>query len=95
MVVPEPRIATDTEITGSLLRQIREARSIDIITIAQRTKVNASHLRAIEEENWEVMPAQVYLRGFLVEYARFLKLDIGQVTKTFIARYIRSRKQRD
>jgi flagellar biosynthesis protein FlhG len=89
--VPEPTISSDTEFTGDLLRQLRESRGIDLNTISQRTKVGLGHLRAIEEEEWTVMPAQVYLRGFLVEYARFLRLDVAQVTRTFLARFHRLR----
>jgi flagellar biosynthesis protein FlhG len=90
---PEPVITPDTEITGEILRRMREARGVDLVEISQRTKVGAGHLRAIEEERWDAMPAQVYLRGFLVEYARFLRLDVGQVTKTFLARWARERRK--
>ena len=88
--VEEPAISADTEITGDLLKRVREARGIDLLEISQRTKVGLGHLRAIEEERWAAMPAQVYLRGFLVEYARFLKLDVSQVTRTYLARFARS-----
>jgi flagellar biosynthesis protein FlhG len=85
--LPEPAIDAGTEITGELLRTLREARGIDLATIAQRSKVSVHHLRSIEEENWAAMPAQVYLRGFLVEFARFLRLDPTQVARTYLARY--------
>ena len=93
--IPEPVVTRDTEFTGDLLRRIREARSIDLADIAQRTKIGASHLRAIEEERWELLPAVVYLRGFLVEYARCLKLDPGQLTRTYLERFQRERAARD
>ena len=32
------------------------------------------------------MPAQVYVRGFLVEYARFLRLDVARVLETYLPR---------
>jgi len=85
--VEEPTIAPDTEITGDLLRRLREARGIDLIEISQRTKVGMGHLKSIEDENWKAMPATVYLRGFLVEYARFMRLDVSQVTRTYLARH--------
>lgn len=90
--VPEPDITPETEFTGDLLRRVRESRGIDLIEISQRTKVGIGHLRAIEEERWGNIPAAVYLRGFLVEYARFLRLDVQQVTRTYLSRY---QKQRD
>jgi flagellar biosynthesis protein FlhG len=91
-VPPEPTIVADTEFTGDLLKQLREARSIALVDISQRTKISVAHLRTIEDERWDAMPAPVYLRGFLVEYARFLRLDVGQVTRTFMARANRHRQ---
>ncbi len=85
-LVPEPVITPDTQFTGAIIRQIREARAIDLADVAQRTKIGATHLRAIEEERWEALPATVYLRGFLVEVARTLRLDATQVSRTYLAR---------
>jgi len=85
--LPEPVIDANTEITGELLKRLREARGVDLVAIAQRTKVSVHHLRSIEDENWKAMPAQVYLRGFLVEFARFLRLDPTQVARTYLARF--------
>ncbi|HWE29096.1 MAG TPA: P-loop NTPase [Polyangia bacterium] len=89
--VPEPIVDANTEITGELLKKLREARGIDLADIAQRTKVSVHHLRSIEEESWSAMPAQVYLRGFLVEVARFLKLDVQHVTRSYLARFTKGK----
>ena len=90
--LPEPVINGDTEITGALLRKLRESRGVKLQDISARTKVGASHLRAIEEETWDVLPAEVYLRGFLVEFARFLRLDVAQVTQSYLNRWRRNRR---
>ena len=87
-----PEIGATTEFTGPLLKQIRESRGVDLIDLAQRTKIGIAHFRAIEEENYKVLPALVYLRGFLVEYARQMRLDPLQVSKSFMERFARSRK---
>jgi flagellar biosynthesis protein FlhG len=89
--IPEPIVDANTEITGALLKTLREARKIDLVEISQRTKVSVHHLRSIEEETWSAMPAQVYLRGFLVEFARFLRLDVQHVTRSYLARYQKGR----
>jgi len=73
------------------LKTLREARGIDLADISQRTKVSVHHLRSIEEETWSAMPAQVYLRGFLVEVARFLRLDVQHVTRSYLARYAKGK----
>jgi flagellar biosynthesis protein FlhG len=90
-LVPEPIIDANTEITGELIRKLREARGLDLADISQRSKVSVHHLRSIEDENWSAMPAQVYLRGFLVEIARFLKLDVQHVTRSYLARFVKGK----
>jgi flagellar biosynthesis protein FlhG len=93
--IPEPEIDASTQFTGDILRRLREARGIGLLEISQRTKIGVGHLRSIEEERWEAMPAQVYLRGFLVEYARILHLDVPQVARTFLDRYHKARGEED
>lgn len=57
------------------LRAAREARNLTVHHIADVTNVRADHIRAIEEGNYEVFSAPVYIRGFVRTYARLLKLD--------------------
>ena len=45
----------------------------------QITKIRTDHLRAIEEGNYDVFSAPVYIRGFVRGYAKLLKLDVPQV----------------
>lgn len=66
-------IATDRD--GAFFKAIREARGLELAQIAEITKINVMYLRFIEENNYRDMPAPVYLRGFLVQLARFHKLD--------------------
>jgi flagellar biosynthesis protein FlhG len=90
---PEPEITPTTEFTGALLRQLREARGVDLHVISQRTKITVAHLRAIENESVKSMPANVYVRGFLVEYARFMRLDVARVLETYLARLKQAREE--
>lgn len=92
---PEPEVGPDTEFTGPLLRQIREARGIELAVVSQRTKIGAGHLRAIEDERFDLMPAPVYVRGFLVEIAKTLRLDVPRVIQTYLERYKAARAQSD
>jgi curved DNA-binding protein CbpA len=82
-----PAVRDDTEFSGSLLRQIREARGVELQEIAERTKISIVYLRAIEEENFLATPAPVYLRGFLKTVARDLKLNPEHVTRSYMTRY--------
>lgn len=87
---PPPDLTPETEFSGELLRSIREARGIDLKDVATRTKISVANLRAIEAEEYGALPAVVYLRGFVAEVAKFLRLDTEQVTRTYLRRYRRA-----
>ncbi len=73
--------------TGELLRKVRESQSVELEHIGARTKISRAYLEAIEEENFAALPAFVYLRGFITELAKYLKLDPLQVSRTYLKRY--------
>lgn len=79
-------IGPDSEFSGALLRKVREAQGVDIAEISAKTKITRSQLEAIEEERFADLPALVYVRGFVTELAKFLKLDPVQVQKTYLRR---------
>jgi flagellar biosynthesis protein FlhG len=80
-------IGPNTLFGGGLLRKVRESRGVDLQDIARHTKISMVQLRAIEEEDFAALPAFVYLRGFVQEIAKFLKLDPTQVARTYLRRY--------
>jgi hypothetical protein len=63
---------------GTSLREARERRRIELAEAEQVTKVRAKYLRALEDEQFELLPSQTYVKGFLRTYAEFLGLD-GQL----------------
>jgi flagellar biosynthesis protein FlhG len=79
-------IGPDTEFTGALLRRVRESQGIELSEICARTKISRSHLVAIEEEAYADLPATVYVRGFVTEIAKYLRLDYAQVQRTYLRR---------
>jgi flagellar biosynthesis protein FlhG len=84
---PMPEIGPRTEFSGPLLRQIREAVGIELREIAERSKIGMAYLAALESEVFAKLPAAVYVRGFLAEYARILGLDGERVKDTYLERY--------
>ncbi len=72
--------------TGDALRQVREARGISVQQISERTKVTRHHIENIEADRFASLPAQVYLRGFLLAIARELRLDGQKVARSYIER---------
>jgi hypothetical protein len=63
---------------GTSLREARMRQGLDFPQAELATKIRAKYLRALEEEQFDVLPAQTYVRGFLRGYADFLGLD-GQL----------------
>lgn len=84
---PEPVIELGDDVSGAALRKIREARGIELGDIAHRTKISERHLRAIEEERFGDMPAAVYVRGYVLEYARAIRIDAPRAAESYLRRY--------
>lgn len=63
------------------LRAAREAKNLSITEVAEITKIRTDHIRALEEGNFDVFVAPVYIRGFTRTYATLLKLDVPQVIR--------------
>lgn len=81
----EQQIAIETEFRGEFLRKVREYRRFSLDDMTLKTRVNKNYLRAIEEEDIEKLPQKVFLRGFIVNYARELGLDPDKVSKAYLA----------
>jgi flagellar biosynthesis protein FlhG len=79
-------IGPHTEFTGALLRKVRESQGLELADVAARTRIASSYLKAIEDERFEELPALVYARGFVGEFAKQLRLDPPQVQKTYLRR---------
>jgi hypothetical protein len=60
---------------GQTLREARMRARIDISEVETRTKIRARYLRAIENEEWDLLPGPVYIKSFLRTYADYLGLD--------------------
>jgi flagellar biosynthesis protein FlhG len=87
---PPPTITPETEFDGALLRAVRESQGIELKQIARRTKISLSYLQAIEDDDFGALPAVVYVRGFVAEMAKVLKLDATQVSLTYVRRVKRN-----
>ena len=60
---------------GKRLRIERERRSLSIGEVAERLKLSARQVEALESGNYEGLPELVFVRGFLRTYSRFLEID--------------------
>lgn len=80
-------IAQETEWRGTTLKRMRELRRYSLDDISQITKISKTYLIAIEEESFGKLPAPVFVRGFLLQLARTLKIPPEPVTVAYMARY--------
>jgi transcriptional regulator with XRE-family HTH domain len=60
---------------GETLRQARMRARIDVSEIEAKTKIRAKYLRALENEEWGLLPGQTFVKSFLRTYAQALGLD--------------------
>lgn len=82
-----PTLDADSEITGALLKKIRESKGLDLSEVAQRTKISERYLRSIEAERFDELPAAVYVRGFVTQMARFLRIDPSRAVESYLRRF--------
>ena len=66
-------------ISGSDLRNLRESVGIDIEEIYEVTRITASTLKAIEQDEYEKLPTAIYLKNFLKSYAELLRIDSEKI----------------
>lgn len=85
-------IEHEKEWNGSFLKRIREAYHISIEEMSETTKISKTYLIAIEDENGSKLPAAVYVRGFVSQIARVLKLPHDKVATAYTNRYRASQK---
>jgi cytoskeleton protein RodZ len=74
---------------GSTLREARMRARIDMNEVETRTKIRAKYLRAIENEEWDLLPGPVYVKSFLRTYGDFLGLDSRLLVDEYKRRYER------
>lgn len=82
----EKEIEQVTEWTGEWLKKVREYKGVDIARLADMTKVSKMYLLAIEEERFENLPPSAYVRGFVYQYAKCLKLNHDLVCSSYLYR---------
>ena len=72
---------------GATLREARMRSRIDITDMEVRTKIRAKYLRALENEEWDLLPGPTYVRSFLRTYAEALGLDAKMIVEEYKMRH--------
>lgn len=73
---------------GQFLKEKREQRQMSVAEIARATRVPVSSVERIEADQFDELPAEVFVRGFLKSYAR----AVGVAEDEVLARYTSSRR---
>jgi len=87
-------IIAQTEISGANLKEIRNKLDVSIEHIAQETKISASYIKSIEEDNISRLPAAVFLKGFIKAYLKCLCLEpVDDISNKYMSTLTRVEKK--
>jgi transcriptional regulator with XRE-family HTH domain len=78
---------------GETLREARMRRRIDMAEVETATKIRAKYLRALENEEWNLLPGPTYVKSFLRTYAEALGLDAKLLVEEYKLRHERPSEQ--
>jgi len=71
-------------VNGSVLRALRESRHLSIDQIAALSKIGSRFLKALEDDRHEALPGRVFARGFLIEYARAIRVSDTELVERYL-----------
>ncbi len=83
---PKVSLGVKEEASGAFLKKAREAAGVDLRSISQETKIGVTMLGYIEEERLDRLPAEIYLKNFVRQYALCLGLDEERAARSYTAR---------
>jgi cytoskeleton protein RodZ len=72
---------------GNSLREARVRQGLDYPQVELATKIRAKYIRALEDEAFEILPSETYVKGFLRSYAEYLGLDGQLYVDEYNSRY--------
>lgn len=87
-------IAACSEYSGTFLKKIREYKNVTIERMAEMTRISKTHITALENEDLPKLPADVYVRGYVYQYAKVLKLNPEMVAASFLINFKKLKSQK-
>ncbi|WPU64874.1 helix-turn-helix domain-containing protein [Peredibacter starrii] len=90
----ERKIREASDFPGSFLKEIREYKNVSIERMAEMTRISKTHLTAIENEDVSKLPAEVYVRGYVYQFAKVLKLNPDTVANSYLLHFKKLRTQK-
>lgn len=80
----EQEIENAQVFTGQFLKRIREYKNVTIDRMSEMTKISKTYIKHIEGDDFEKLPAFAYVRGFVFQYAKCLKLGPELVATSYL-----------
>ncbi len=71
------------DLLGEFLKKKREERGKTLEEVAEATKININYLKALEEGNFNSLPGEVFVKGFLRHYARYLGIEEEEILNRY------------
>jgi curved DNA-binding protein CbpA len=90
----DKKIQDAIEFTGAFLKEIRVYKNVSIERMAEMTRISKTHITALENEDLTKLPADVYVRGYVYQYAKVLKLNPETVATSFIIHFKKLKSQK-
>ena len=78
------------EWNGLALRKTRESKRLSIDEVSSLTRISKTYLQAIEDETFDKLPATVFVRGFIIQYSKILKIPPEVVATNYMSRFRKS-----
>ncbi|WDL97323.1 helix-turn-helix domain-containing protein [Alicyclobacillus sp. ALC3] len=75
---------TPLQSLGDILRRRREDIGVSLEELQERTKIRIRYLEALEAGDWDVLPGDVYARGFVRRYAESVNLDGFDLLRAYV-----------
>lgn len=68
---------------GEQLKEVRQTAKLSLVQVSAATKIHKKFLKALEDGDYDAFPGEVYLRGFLENYAKFLGFPVDEVLNQY------------
>lgn len=90
----DAKIRDCTDFNGAFLKSVREYKNVTVERMAEMTRISKTHINAIENDDISKLPADVYTRGYVYQYAKVLKLNPDQVAASYLLHFKKLKTQK-
>jgi hypothetical protein len=80
----DQEIENTVHFKGDFLKKIRDYKNVSLDRMSDLTKISRTYLMCIENDDYQKLPAMAYVRGFVYQYAKVLKLNPDLVANSYI-----------